>query len=138
MRQRWFLGEEYLAMGKEIDELQEEIARTWRRLASPRVQQERQRSGNLPTDYIGDGVARAADMERVLAEKIETLCRLRAEAEEVIAALPTRERRLLRLRYFHGRSWQEIAFKLHYDESTCRRLHRQLLRDVLNRQGSAD
>lgn len=132
MAQKWRLGEDYIAIGKEINELEEEILRSWSRLTSPRTLTENVRSQRGVGDIVGEGVARAVDMEKLLQAKISELCMLREEAEAVIAALPSKERRLLRLRYFHGRSWQEIAMRLHYDESTCRRIHRVLVHQVLN------
>ena len=128
---KWLLGEEYRGMEKEIEELQEEIARRWNRLRSPRVAtltQERHGKGRIADP--AEAICAVVEMERTLEAKIEALCALRRQAEDVLAALPVRERRLLRLRYFHGYGWDVIAERMNYDESTCRRIHRQLARQL--------
>ncbi|MEE0775764.1 MAG: DUF1492 domain-containing protein [Bacillota bacterium] len=122
---KWKLGEDYCALGQEIEELREEIANIWSLLKSPR------RSGSAcHNDAMAEGVATVVDLENVLEQKIQSYGELRLKVESVIEIFPSMERRLLRMRYIRRFTWTKIANRMYCDESTCRRMHRRLIRQL--------
>lgn len=126
---KWQKGNDYVALLGEINELNDEIRHCWSRLTSPRIGIGERRGSNT-SDMVGEGVAKVVDMEQKLAEKVECLKQIRLEIEERIESFPSMERRLLRMRYIRCFSWQQIANRLYCDESTCRRIHRKILRQL--------
>ncbi|MEG0874427.1 MAG: sigma factor-like helix-turn-helix DNA-binding protein [Clostridiales bacterium] len=128
---KWKLGEDYNILTREIEDLDDELRHCWTKLTSPRSTFHSIRSQNVG-DAVGDGVAKAIDMETELLQKIEKLKALRLQIEEVVETYPAVERRLLRMRYIRGFTWQQIANRMFCDESTCRRLHRQILKTLQN------
>lgn len=83
---------------------------------------------------LADVVAAAERMERNynnLIAKIEAesadLIRLRNCMEELVAQLSPIQEKVISYRYIDGHSWQFIAMKINYDESTARRFERQAL-----------
>lgn len=68
---------------------------------------------------------------RNLIAKIEAesadLIRLRNCMEEIVAKLSPIQEKIIAYRYVDGHSWQFIAMKTNYDESTARRIERQAI-----------
>ncbi|HIZ77256.1 MAG TPA: DUF1492 domain-containing protein [Firmicutes bacterium] len=122
---KWILGEDYCAMGREIEELREEISHIWSLLKSPR-----RHTASGHNDTMADGVATVVDLEKILEQKINEYGDLRMKVESIIEQFPSVERRLLRMRYIRRFTWLQIANRLYCDESTCRRMHRRLVRKL--------
>lgn len=83
--------------------------------------------GDVPTkvesalEGIEDILARA-DAAKLLVDA------RRAEVESAINALPAgRHREVMRLRYLNGMSWDTIAEKLHYDKRHVRRIKKEAI-----------
>lgn len=83
---------------------------------------------------LADVVAAAERMEKNyqnLIAKIEAesadLIRLRNCMEEIVAKLSPIQEKIIAYRYVDGHSWQFIAMKTNYDESTARRIERQAI-----------
>lgn len=83
---------------------------------------------------LADVVAAAERMEKNyqnLIAKIEAesadLIRLRNCMEEIVARLSPIQEKIIAYRYVDGHSWQFIAMKTNYDESTARRIERQAI-----------
>lgn len=125
---KWNLGEDYKNLLREIDDLGDELRHTWAMLKYPR--RIKDSYGQENGDSLGDGVARAIDIEEELNKKIEELKSVRLEIETTIESLPSEQRRLMRMRYIRCFTWQKIAQRLYCDESTCRRLHRSIVRGL--------
>lgn len=126
---KWQLGEDYKELGKEIGDLEDEVRHCWSRLKYPSrsFAGERRKSSG---DSMGNGIAAVIDMEEELNRKIEEFKALRLEIEATIDSLSSYQRRLMRMRYIRGFTWQQIAQRLYCDESTCRRIHRNILRSL--------
>lgn len=81
---------------------------------------------------LADVVSTVERMEKNynnLIEKIEEesadLIRLRNSMEALVARLSPIQEKIIAYRYVDGHSWQFIAMKTNYDESTARRIERQ-------------
>lgn len=128
---KWTLGEDYKNLMREVDDLEDEVRHTWAMLKYPLRRHGGSRVyGSENEDFMGEGIAKAIDMEEELNNKIEQLKSLRLKIETTIEALPCEQRRLMRLRYIRCFTWQQIAQRLYCDESTCRRLHRVIVRCI--------
>ena len=60
-----------------------------------------------------------------IEEESADLIRLRNCMEELVARLSPIQEKIIAYRYIDGHSWQFIAMKTNYDESTARRIERQ-------------
>jgi DNA-directed RNA polymerase specialized sigma subunit len=71
------------------------------------------------------------DLEQKTADELELLSRLQKQVWEVIEAVPnTDERMVLKYRYLHNYTWEQIGEELSADERTIRRWHGQALQHV--------
>ena len=91
--------------------------------------QETANSGKLD-DYM----CKVSDILDALEKKLDQLDTVRNEIDQAIEKIPdVQYRRLLRLRYFHGNSWEEIQKKVYpnYSEQHVRGyLHGRALREL--------
>lgn len=72
------------------------------------------------------------NLEQKTANELELLSRLQKQVWEVIEAVPnTDERMVLKYRYLHNYTWEEIGKELSADERTIRRWHGQALQHVV-------
>lgn len=72
------------------------------------------------------------DLEQKTADELELLSRLQKQVWEVIEAVPnTDERMVLKYRYLHNYTWEQIGEELSADERTIRRWHGQALQHVV-------
>jgi len=85
--------------------------------------------GSGTSDPVGDAVAdleqrRAMYVEasRKTTSEISAILRRKVLIDDLVAALPEIQKRVLELRYIDGHRWTFIALKLHYDESSVRRI----------------
>jgi len=62
------------------------------------------------------------DAARRASGEISAILRRKVLIDDLVAALPEIQKRVLELRYIDGHRWTYIALKLHYDESSVRRL----------------
>lgn len=127
---KWILGEDYRNLNREAEDLCDELRHYWSRLKYPNIGNVSRVGKSGTVDALGNGVAAAVDMETELRKKIEELQKLRLAIEKTIDSLPSAERRIMRMRYIRGFTWQQIAQRLYCDESTCRRAHRKIVREL--------
>ena len=91
----------------------------------------------VQTSKSGDApFARSMEKILLLEEKINSevdlLVDLKSQMRDVIAAVPdTDERMVLRYRYIHGFTWEQIGNELNADKSTIRRWHGSALLHVV-------
>lgn len=81
-------------------------------------------------DRIGDIVAKRDRYQRLIDKKLGELIDLRHEIEKAIENLPSEDRRLIRLRYIEGWSWQRVADALHYSVRQALRHHGRILQQM--------
>ena len=71
------------------------------------------------------------DLESVINKEINTLVCLKRELRTIIEAVPnTDERLVLRYRYIHNCTWEQIGNELNADARTVRRWHSDALTHV--------
>ena len=72
------------------------------------------------------------DLEMKIKTEIDKLISLKDQMREVIDAVQnTDEQMVLRYRYIHNMTWEQIGDELKADESTVRRWHRRALASVI-------
>lgn len=87
------------------------------------------RSGNAP---FVRSIEKILLLEEKINREIGTLVDLKSQMREVIAAVPdTDERMVLRYRYIHNLTWEQIGNELNADKSTIRRWHGSALTHVV-------
>lgn len=106
----------------------------------------REMAGSISSPVLGDKVqtSRKGDapfahsMEKILRleekinREIDLLVDLKSQMRDVIAAVPdTDERMVLRYRYIHNLTWEQIGNELNADKSTIRRWHGMALAHVV-------
>ena len=98
----------------------------------------REMAGNISSPVLGDKVQTSRNrdglfvrnMEKILLleekinREIDALVDLKSQMRDVIAAVQdTDERMVLRYRYIHNLTWEQIGNELNADKSTIRRWH---------------
>ena len=106
----------------------------------------RKMMGSISSPVLGDKVqtSRPAEapfvrsVEKIMAleekinSEIDLLVSLKEQMRDVIAAVPdTDERMVLRYRYIHNLTWEQIGNELNADKSTIRRWHGSALTHVV-------
>lgn len=106
----------------------------------------REMSGSISSPQLGDRVqtSRSTEapfvrsMEKIILleqridSEIDTLVDLKEQMREVIAAVQdTDEQMVLRYRYIHNMTWEDIGDELNADKSTVRRWHGAALSHVV-------
>ena len=72
------------------------------------------------------------DLEQKIKEEVDKLISLKEQMRDVIDAVQnTDEQMVLRYRYIHNMTWEQIGDELRADESTVRRWHRRALAGVI-------
>lgn len=118
---------------RRIEGLQERIARIRSSLEGSTI-----RIRDLPggaskeQDRMASDVARLLELEdqlkaRVLEYETELIV-----IDEALAALPSPEQEIMRLRYVDGLKWWEVGNRLNYSEDWCKELHRKALHRLEN------
>ena len=71
-------------------------------------------------------------LEEKINQEIDTLVDLKQQMRGVIAAVPdTDERMVLRYRYIHNMTWEQISDELNESVSTVKRRHKSALENVV-------
>ena len=106
----------------------------------------REMAGNISSPVLGDKVQTSRNrdglfvrnMEKILLleekinREIDALVDLKSQMRGVIAAVQdTDERMVLRYRYIHNLTWEQIGNELNADKSTIRRWHGSALAHVV-------
>ena len=106
----------------------------------------REMAGNISSPVLGDKVQTSRNrdglfvrnMEKILLleekinREIDALVDLKSQMRDVIAAVQdTDERMVLRYRYIHNLTWEQIGNELHADARTVRRWHGSALQHVI-------
>lgn len=84
-------------------------------------------NGSQVADKIGDQTAKYIDLEET---HINALIALEAEISSIsneINKLPDNQQKIMKLRYFKGLSWKEIAKRTNYTQDHCIRLQKSAL-----------
>lgn len=70
---------------------------------------------------------RLKDLAKMYADKLVELYAAKLAIENAIETLEPRERRLVRLYYIDGLTWEQVCVEMHYSWNHIHRLHRAVL-----------
>ena len=85
-------------------------------------------SGGKGSDKVQTGAIKVAELRESLMDKINQLAAVRIEIERAIGTVQDdTQRRLLRLRYIKGMTWERIAVEMNYGYQWICKLHGRAL-----------
>jgi DNA-directed RNA polymerase specialized sigma24 family protein len=107
---------------EEIDALRDKVtSRTW---------PDGLPHGSGSGDKLGNVVAKIADLSKLLECKQQALIYQRYQIESAIEQLDPVERRLIRLRYVKGLSWERVCVGINYSWRETHRKHSEALKKM--------
>ena len=82
------------------------------------------------SDTFTSNVAKIVDLEKEIDAEIDRLIRLRERITKEIDSMPSNTySALLSSRYLEGKTWEDVAEMLHYDERQIFRIHENALKE---------
>lgn len=81
--------------------------------------------GAANPDLMAEQVSRLVDIERELFYKVAGAEVRVSDAEKKLDALQGAQRLVLRLRYFEGYDWRQVARTMHYTPRRCMQIHEE-------------
>lgn len=105
-----------------VEALQERIERL--RSRAEYTQQQLGECGRSdPTrDRLAEYVAELDELEKQLTGEMIALEKQLVVVDAELGKLPENQEKVLRLKYFSGKRWNEVAKEIHYSESYCKAL----------------
>lgn len=80
--------------------------------------------GGGESDKLTDGVGKLVELDKEIDARVDGLVELRREIEGKISALDSdMQRRLLKLRYIDGMTWERVAVEMGYERRQICRIH---------------
>lgn len=114
----------YLKVLAEEKDIREEIAYWESRAQKVTASWSAVPGGGKGSDKVQTGAIKVVELRDSLMGKIEELAAVRAEIERAIGTVQDdTQRRLLRLRYIKGMTWERIAVEMNYSYRNTTRLH---------------
>lgn len=113
----------------EMLELQERINELSSIMTVPRIPQLTGMPGGSHSEHdkIGNAVAKAEALRSLYFKKLGALADLQLTIETAIEQLPADDQMLIRLYYFSGYTWEEVAARMGYEWAQIHRKHRAIL-----------
>lgn len=113
----------------EMLELQERINELASIMTVPRIPQLTGMPGGSHSEHdkIGNAVAKAEALRSLYFKKLGVLADLQLTIETAIEQLPADDQMLIRLYYFSGYTWVEVAARMGYEWAQIHRKHRAIL-----------
>ena len=100
-------------------------------ISTPSAAEKVQTSRNGEAPFVRS-VEKILALEDTINREIDLLVDLKEQMRDVIAAVPdTDERMVLRYRYIHSLTWEQIGQEMNADERTIRRWHGNALQHVV-------
>ncbi|MDO4285189.1 MAG: hypothetical protein Q4C60_07605 [Eubacteriales bacterium] len=117
---------------KEIDDLVRERERLLTTLGPRALRlKEVDVQTSLPGDMMAETMAAVVSLEREIQISIHDLAMQQARAEQMIRQVDSDvHRRLLRLYYFDGLRWWQVAEEMEYTEAHVRKMHSKALEEI--------
>lgn len=119
----------YKNIKAEMLELQERINELVSIMTVPRIPQLTGMPGGSHSEHdkIGNAVAKAEALRSLYFKKLGVLADLQLTIETAIEQLPADDQMLIRLYYFSGYTWVEVAARMGYEWAQIHRKHRAIL-----------
>lgn len=100
-------------------------------ISSPSWEEKVQTSRNTDAPFVRC-LEKIMDLEKVVNSEIDTLVDLKRQIRTTVDTVANvNERMVLRYRYIHNMTWEQIGGELNADESTIRRWHKAALSAVV-------
>lgn len=100
-------------------------------VSSPQLAERVQTSRNTDAPFVR-ALEKIMDLEERINKEIDLLMELKKEIRAVITTVEdTDERMVLKYRYVHNYTWEQIGNELHADSRTVRRWHGKALQHVV-------
>lgn len=100
-------------------------------ISSPSWEEEVQTSRNTDAPFVRC-LEKIMDLEKVVNSEIDTLVDLKRQIRTTVDTVANvNERMVLRYRYIHNMTWEQIGGELNADERTIRRWHKAALSAVV-------
>ena len=127
LRQAYRLDQKISSDLEEVASLREMSAS----VSSPQLTERVQTSKNTDAPFVR-ALEKIMDLEERINKEIELLMELKKEIRAVITTVEdTDERMVLKYRYVHNYTWEQIGNELHADARTVRRWHGKALQHVI-------
>lgn len=127
LRQAYRLDQKISSDLEEVASLREMSAS----VSSPQLTERVQTSKNTDASFVR-ALEKIMDLEERINNEIELLMELKKEIRVVITTVEdTDERMVLKYRYVHNYTWEQIGNELHADARTVRRWHGKALQHVI-------
>lgn len=127
LRQAYRLDQKISSDLEEVASLREMSAS----VSSPQLTERVQTSKNTDAPFVR-ALEKIMDLEERINREIELLMELKKEIRAVITTVEdTDERMVLKYRYVHNYTWEQIGNELHADARTVRRWHGKALQHVI-------
>lgn len=127
LRQAYRLDQKISSDLEEVASLREMSAS----VSSPQLTERVQTSKNTDAPFVR-ALEKIMDLEERINKEIELLMELKKEIRAVITTVEdTDERMVLKYRYVHNYTWEQIGNELHADARTVRRWHGKALQHVV-------
>lgn len=115
---------QYRAADNEINDLLREKERIMARLTKMTSSVSDMPHGPHQPDKLTDGVAAIIELDAEIDRKVDELCEMRREITKQVDKMDSdKQRRVLKLRYISGMTWERIAIEMRYDRTYVWRLH---------------
>ena len=117
--------QQYGAIKREVEQLDEELARLKSSIMSARGQiiTDISRASSPEGDSLSKGVIKMVELEHLYQDMRAALCDKQIEIERALKVLNPTERRLMRYRYIDGMTWEKIAERMNYSYQWVCELH---------------
>ena len=127
LRQAYRLDQKISSDLEEVASLREMSAS----VSSPQSTERVQTSKNTDAPFVR-ALEKIIDLEEHINKEVELLMELKKEIRVVITTVEdTDERMVLKYRYVHNYTWEQIGNELHADARTVRRWHGKALQHVI-------
>lgn len=127
LRQAYRLDQKISSDLEEVALLREMVSS----VSSPQMTERVQTSRNTDAPFV-KALEKIVDLEEQINKEIDLLMELKKEIREVITTVDdTDERMVLKYRYVHNYTWEQIGNELHVDARTVRRWHGKALQHVV-------
>lgn len=127
LRQAYRLDQKISSDLEEVASLREMSAS----VSSPQLTERVQTSKNTDAPFVR-ALEKIIDLEEHINKEVEFLMELKKEIRVVITTVEdTDERMVLKYRYVHNYTWEQIGNELHADARTVRRWHGKALQHVI-------
>lgn len=141
MRAKEYLQQAYRLNQRINSDLREvgELRQIANSISSPQTQQDRVQTSHTNSAPFTNALMRIWEMENIIDSEIDRFVAMKNEIRRVIDDVKNeKQRMLLRYRYIHFDSWDEIADEMNYSLRWVHTLHRKALSSVdtiLERRG---